>query len=348
MRRMLRTVTMSRQRIQCRSTGTDASHNTSAILAVLALVAGSALSVDAAPEPMEIIRATAKARTTVSFHAIRHLQIIRDGRTVRAMKQEIIRDRGHKERVETYVEDNALMHLVICDGQSMWEYWPDRNLVIRHATAPNCMASQRTDQCIEVLYQGMKLEYRGRDTVASRPTHVVEIRNGHDELVRRTWVDTQTGVQLRLDKFHGIGQPYMRTVVSSIDYSPHITDDTFAFHRPAGVKMKEISRPPQRVDLQQAEEWAGFDARIPDRLPPGYVFERDAVGVTRYEGKKTLWLTFTNGVDTFSIFEMPCSTDRQVRHGRMGTTQWAEDGLCFMLMGNLSKQDIKRIVHSTR
>ncbi|MFP3904103.1 MAG: hypothetical protein ACLFWB_07660, partial [Armatimonadota bacterium] len=107
--------------------------------------------------------------------------------------------------------------------------------------------------------------------------------------------------------------------------------------------------PPQRVPLQAAEKAAGFNAVIPANLPDGYVFERDSVAVTRYMDQKTLWLTFTNGLDTFSLFETPCD-GQELRQKKTKHTihQWHAGGLCFTLIGPLSHRQVQKIMNSTQ
>lgn len=318
------------------------------LMGVVGLIGCVASPAFTAPDPLEIMRKVVRARGTVAFEADRKIHIINNGEIVRTLRQKIYRDTGHKERIETFTTGQSKSHVVVCDGRQMWEYWPSRSLVITHPTAPT-HATDDVQNCMNLLYQGMSLTYTGQETVARRPAHVVVVRNKSNTLVRKTWIDTSKYVELKTQKYHGGTHPYMRVVVTRISYLSRHDDGLFHFKPPGQVKTKQVPKPPHRSSLETAEKTAGFSAVVPNLLPDGYVFERDAVAVTRYMNKKTLWLTFTNGLETFSLFETPC--DRETfnrRDTKHRAHQWYANGVCFTLIGHLSQSQIQKITNSTQ
>ncbi len=319
------------------------------LLGAIGIIGCAISSAFAEPDPLEIMRNVVRVRGNVAFKAERKIHIINNGEIVRTLRQKIYRGTGHKERIETYAAGPSKSHVVVCDGRRTWEYWPSRGLVVHHPTAPTCPNDDDVQHYINLLDQGMSLAYDGQDTVARRPVHMVVIRNKSNDLVRKSWVDTSKYVELKTEKYHGSSHPYMRTVITHINYLSGVDDGVFHFEVPQHAKMKQVPTPPRRVSLQAAEKAAGFQAIIPDRLPDGYVFERDSVAVTRYMNRKTLWLTFTNGLETFSLFETP--GDRQTfsqRKGNRRTHQWHSNGLCFTLIGHLSHTQVQKIMKSTQ
>ena len=56
----------------------------------------------------------------------------------------------------------------------------------------------------------------------------------------------------------------------------------------------------------QARAAAGFEPVAPARIHPGYILDK----ITKVEGRESLHLLYTNGIDTFSVFEQPLGGNR--------------------------------------
>ncbi len=55
------------------------------------------------------------------------------------------------------------------------------------------------------------------------------------------------------------------------------------------------------LTLPQARKAVSFDPVAPSRIHPGYILE----GIAKVAGRDSLHLLYTNGIDTFSVFEQP-------------------------------------------
>jgi hypothetical protein len=60
------------------------------------------------------------------------------------------------------------------------------------------------------------------------------------------------------------------------------------------------------LTLAQARKAVGFDPVAPARVHPGYILD----GVMKVAGRDSLHLLYTNGIDTFSVFEQPLNGER--------------------------------------
>jgi len=70
--------------------------------------------------------------------------------------------------------------------------------------------------------------------------------------------------------------------------------------------------------------------------------ERDSVAVTRHQGHFMLWLPFSNGLDTFSMFQGPRRLQPPPKVA--GASQWwLADKYCFALVGPLPPEEIQKI-----
>ena len=60
------------------------------------------------------------------------------------------------------------------------------------------------------------------------------------------------------------------------------------------------------LTLPQARKEVSFDPVAPSRIHPGYILD----GITKVAGRNSLHLMYTNGIDTFSVFEQPLDGDQ--------------------------------------
>jgi len=60
------------------------------------------------------------------------------------------------------------------------------------------------------------------------------------------------------------------------------------------------------LTLPEARAAVSFDPVAPARVHPGYILD----AVTKVAGRESLHLLYTNGIDTFSVFEQPLGGDR--------------------------------------
>ncbi|MBD3291664.1 MAG: outer membrane lipoprotein-sorting protein [Armatimonadia bacterium] len=311
------------------------------------LVAAVAVTVHADPQPLEILRQSILSRTTVDFSGIRTVVVFRDGEKVHGVQQRIDCDAPDRLRILVMGPENQAGKLCLTSGKQHWEYNPATDRVI-HAELPS------TEQLVQTrlaelarIADDMKMHYVGEEAIAGRQAHVVKVYSQGGVPVKKTWVDTQQYVELKTQRFDSHGQIKSSAYYTRIDFSPTFTDDIFDFEAPQGAKIVEAQRPSERMSLQQAEKKAGFSAVLPNYLPPGYRFCSDRTAVIEVKGKATIWLSFSNGADSFSLFERPAEgTLEPVEHERSIT--WQHGNYRFTLMGALAHDELLRVKNSIR
>ena len=99
------------------------------------------------------------------------------------------------------------------------------------------------------------------------------------------------------------------------------------------------------LPLSQARKTINFDLVAPSRLHPGYILDK----IRKIEGRNSLHLLYTNGINTVSFFEQPLEERRRLEvqdfreyavyhqnDGQVGNTilAWSDDALSFVLIGN--------------
>ena len=228
------------------------------------------------------------------------------------------------------------------NGQKMWEYFPARSKVIvrdmadpKHELAEKLAALRRSAV-------NMNLHYEGATTVADRSVYVVQILDPRGQLLKRVWADVARGVELAAERYDARGNITFSSYFTQISFSPSFPAGAFDFQPPAGVTVEQAPSARKRMTMSAAEQVAGFAGVVPSYLPPGYSFDSDAVSVTQRQGRTVLWLTFSNGVDTFSLFESGIPADLPRQKARR-VVVWTKGPYLFALVGKLPDDEVNRV-----
>ena len=134
-------------------------------------------------------------------------------------------------------------------------------------------------------------------------------------------------------------------------------DDRYEFTRPGIIlrgpayQRKIISQDSTAISnghiltLSQARKTINFNLVAPSRLHTGYILDK----IRKIEGRNSLHLLYTNGINTVSFFEQPLEERRRLEvqdfreyavyhqnDGQVGNTilAWSDDALSFVLIGN--------------
>jgi outer membrane lipoprotein-sorting protein len=315
------------------------------LVVAYAVVAGLCLPACADDQGRKILSRTLYAAFGVDYSGTRQIDIYRDGAKVQTYQQTVYHGRGNKQRI---VLDGS-SQMIVSDGHTMWEYYPvatPPRVVVRHLPSAQEALNHRLEG-LQRTAASLGLAYEGDATVAGRHTNVVMVTSSDGTLVKRVWVDAQRGIEMGTERYDRSGRIKFSSYLISVSFSPHFPDGAFSFTPPEGVTVVEAPTRRQRMTLAQAEQETGFAGIVPSYLPAGYTFDDRGVSVTEQQGMKVLWLAFSNGIDTFSLFEsgIPPQLPGQIPHR---VTVWTQDTYLFMLVGRLPAGEVKRIKASMR
>lgn len=309
---------------------------------VTATVAVASLALAQTPSPLELLRRSIAARDNVDYAGVRTVVAFEDGTKVYGVEQKVQCLAPGRMRIVVLTPPADAGSLCLTNGQIHWEYDPHRQRAIRTQLPPPEQVTQSRLRELERLSRRMHLQYIGTERIAGRPTHVVTVSTRDELPVKKAWVDSRHFVALKAQRFDSHGRVKFSSYFTRIDFDPDLTAEIFAFSPPAGCTVIEAGRQVERMPLAQAEDRAGFDAVLPNYLPPGYRFQRDLVALLERDGRTTLWLSFCNGADTFSLFQRRAGGPaKQAHHDRAIT--WEAGRYHFVLMGTLSDDEMQRV-----
>ena len=110
------------------------------------------------------------------------------------------------------------------------------------------------------------------------------------------------------------------------------------------------------LTLSEVRRTANFELVLPPRLHPGYMLDK----IRRIEGRDSLHLLYTDGVNTISLFEQPVDGGRGLgaqdfreyavyRNEEQGggtILAWRDDALCYVLIGNIEMSQLMDMAQS--
>ncbi len=313
----------------------------------VALIAATVTVVHAAPEPLEILRQSILSRTKVDFSGIRTVVVFKDGEKLHGVEQKIDCDAPDSLRIVVIAPEDQRGKLCLTTGREQWDYDPATGRAVHSQLPPPGRVVQTRLEDLARLADRMKMQYVGTESIAGRPAHVVKVYTSKGLPVKKSWVDTQHYVELKTQRFDSRARVKSSAYYTQIEYSPSFGPGHFSFRPPEGTTVVETEDSSERMPLAQAEKQAGFEAVLPTYLPPGYHFQRDRTAVIKVNDQPTIWLSFSNGADTFSLFERRSSGNADtVANDRW--TRWQDGGYLFTLMGRIAGDEVQRVKSSIR
>lgn len=219
----------------------------------------------------------------------------------------------------------------------------------------NSMQSQNADRNRELLVQlkdSLKAVKTGDDTIAGRPVDIVVVSPRLDAMgiIRKFWIDRETGLQLKSEERDGSGRVLRSSYFTTVQINADLKSIDFSEPKPpAGVSIK---RDVSTVHATFADaEKAGITIRTSTNVPPGYLPQ--FVEVTN--GGKWVTQHWGNGTSVLSYARIkggrgPASSEpafRQIPGGRRGYV-WNADGVMHVVIAPLPDDAIRKFADGLR
>ena len=253
---------------------------------------------------LDILRKAIMARGEVTYSAVATVARV-EHEQQKSYTQLILRQKGGRERVKLQDADGQTVWLRVSDGKTLWEQNAAGNRVFRRDAPEPSQLRQHELYNLQVLSANFQVTLLGTEAVAGRK--VYHIRIGHPGpppmVIRDVWIDKGNYTELKTQRFGDDNRPVYTVAFQRVNFSPAFEPGTFEFEVPPDVQPRVIESPRFTGSLDAAARLAGFSALTPQQLPAGFSLFTDSVSVRDFKGVSVLWLQYTNGVRTFSVFQ---------------------------------------------
>lgn len=312
------------------------------------------------PEAWDLLRRAEEAEQGVSYVGLLHtVTHFRQQRVACAVK--VYRQAPDRERME--YQSEPLTGLVTGgDGGHRWYYDPAVGLTLEPARPLGANGAQWA----RLRRRNYRAEVTGTDRVAGRDTYLLSLTPRHPgNPSRRLWVDRQTGLILKQERYDAEGLLTTQTAFQAIDFRARLDPDLFA--PPPSPEVHRASGEPPTWTRAQVEREVGFPVRLPQYVPPGY--EVAGYDVHRCGcgcGMISAQVQYVDGLNMFSLFETDaahasCLSPTGCPAHETGETPCflADYGLAksvsvlttdplFVVVGDLAEEELARIAGSLK
>jgi outer membrane lipoprotein-sorting protein len=247
---------------------------------MLAIVALGITSGLAAPTPAKSQEPRAKSRLSAWRLLERSVRaadrVAFSGRQVTVLWQNGVTDATITEeyhsgtgqmRIETLMPPRARGRIVVDDGRHRWQYEPSRRTVLRSPSVPAepvaDLGRLRENYVATRLPQGTRVADCWTDVVELTPRVL-------GKPARRLWIDRETGLVLRVEKFHADGSHLSASHFTEVQVGPRPPARLFEAPAPPGASVVSVESPETAFSLDNIR--ARFHVPLPASLPGGYRF----------------------------------------------------------------------------
>jgi hypothetical protein len=271
---------------------------------------------------------------------------------VRESRQIVKHAEPGRERIE-YLSPPAMRgEIILINSGRMYHYKPSLNRILE---GPALLEEfqNRVREAMLAMRQGRILaRVVGTQLVAGQSAAIIEIRSLRPNAAyKRFWIDEKTGVRLRMEDVGARGEVVSTSYFTTVDYAPVFDPKEFRPDSlPAVPHEPMLPAKPPLASVQAAQQQVAYPIREP-AVPEGY--RLNGVWVVNQPGqRRTVILRYTDGVNTFALFQHPLGPRAADSPGfprtRSGVTQWIAGGRLYLLIGNLKPESVRQIVSSLR
>lgn len=275
------------------------------------------------------------------------------------------------------------------DGQTVTLYNPDENRVLRIedraqlALFLNLPQRQvypqlrifEVQRFLQDISEDADVEMVGTDTVANRPTEVVEITPKDPTpsfQSAKVWLDEQTRAPLRLQVFRDDDTVLMEIEYSQFDPTKEVPQQAFTFQPPADAEV--ITPTPDQLPelagfeartLQEAQQQADFTLFQPDTLPQNV--SEQSVQLGTFDGMSVVAFLYGRSPEDISTTLIQKSEELSIPDLRdaemveidgvmaevyddqdMVVIDWVREGTALTLASTLPREEALEIARSVR
>ena len=297
-----------------------------------------------AMEPEKILSLSLQAQFQVNIEGIMETQVYHQGRnyTIRA---KVVYQEPDFSYILYLAPPMVKGKKILDNGKLRIEYIPGMNDFEISASLNSPLARKRLEKGLNLIFANHTISQSPDEEIAGRGVYVVSLLlrpSGNPGL--KIWIDKETFLPLKRERHSSEGKLTFSFQFLEIHFNKKLSREELN-DIPKSVKDNGF-RPPYRVigDIEELKETSRFSLSFPKYLPSGYSFQE---GVLLNDGQKVA-LTYTNGLETIVLWQsLPLNIKIQGdREMPFGTKFWTEKGKTFVLIANISEEELTKIMES--
>jgi negative regulator of sigma E activity len=257
------------------------------------------------PVKMEVLKRIMNPPENLSFKGT-EIQILIGKDGVPVVKKFTVEQKGG-EFSRTKAGENAQPDEIYIKNQhGSWIYYPQQEKLVKreHANDADENFSSWNEEKLKKIQDNYEVKHIKDTTIAGRPCSVYSFRpKEKGRLFREFWVDTQSGLPLRIDTYSPDGRLLNLASFEAIEFNPEFPQDFSKAHF-----MEQATKGAQQnvldvilVPTEKLQETLKSKVQFPGYVPKGYSLKN--VFAQKMERGERYQLIYSDGMAPLSIFQ---------------------------------------------
>jgi len=297
-----------------------------------------------AMEPEKILSLSLEAQFQVDAEGIKETQVYRQERNY-IIRAKIIYRKPDFSYILYLAPPMIKGRRILDNGKLRIEYIPGMNNPKHSSSLNSSLAKKRREKSLNLILANYTISQLPDEYIAGREVYVISLvlqYSGNPGLKR--WIDKETFLPLKQERYNSEGKLTFSSQFTEIHFGKKISEEELNDIPESGENGKLI--PPHQVisDIEELKEISRFPLSFPKYLPSGYSFLEGVL----LNGGKRVALTYTNGLETIVLWQsLPLNLKIQGdREMHFGTKFWTDKGKTFVLIADISEEELTKIMES--
>ncbi len=297
-----------------------------------------------AMEPEKILSLSLEAQFQVNAEGIKETQVYRQEENY-IIRAKIIYRKPDFSYILYLAPPMIKGWRILDNGKLRIKYIPGRNNPKPSSSLNSSLAKKRRKEGLNLIWANYTISQSPDEYIAGREVYVISLvprYPGSPGLKR--WIDKETFLPLKQERYNSEGKLTFSSQFTEIHFGKKISEEELNDIPESGENGK--LPPPHQVisDIEKLKEISRFPLSFPKYLPSGYSFQEGVL----HNGGKRVALTYTNGLETIVLWQslpinLKSEDDREMP---FGTKFWTQKGKTFVLIANISEEELTKIMQS--
>jgi len=329
-----------------------------AFIAVFILL-GITVSPLLALQPEEILTFSLEAQFQLDFEGIQKTQIYIEEKSYTAVAK-LIYQKPDFSYIKYFAPPKIEGRIILDDGKTCIDYTPGMKKPRISFSLNSPEARERKKQNLDLILANYEISQLPDEDICERSAYVISLipkYAGNPWL--KIWIDKETYLSLKQERYTSEEKLITSSTFTEVYFGIRsFREELYSTIPPELWQGKELFARRIIESLEQLREEVKFPLLKPRYLPPGYEFQE---AVLLNGGRKKVSLIYANGLKTILFSQNPEINVKMKNYYKMSFKEkqgrlqisigawnlvWSEKGRTFVLIADVSREELTKIAES--